>query len=61
MPVYFAVEDIQRNQGETMAYLIEMGIDPGVMVHGLSTPPQEIYVLVEEELIDSRLATAMVD
>lgn len=61
MPVYFAVEDIQRNQGETMAYLIEMGVDPGVMVHGLSTPPQEIYVLVEEELIDSRLATAMVD
>lgn len=61
MPVYFAVEDIQRNQGETMAYLIEMGIDPGVMVHGLSTPPQEIYVLVEEELLGSRLVTAILE
>jgi hypothetical protein len=61
VPVYFAVEDIQRNQAETMAHLIEMGIDPGVMVHGLSTPPREIYVLVEEELLDSRLATGLLE
>ncbi|WP_019954177.1 COG3904 family protein [Yoonia vestfoldensis] len=61
MPVFFAVENIQRGQGETMRYLIEMGIDPGVMVHGLSTPPDEIYVLVESELIETRLATDMID
>lgn len=57
MPVFFAVEDIQRSQGATMGYLIEMGIDPGVMVYGLMTPPNDIYVLVESELLNSRLAT----
>ena len=61
IPVYFAVADIQRNQGETMAYLIDMGVDPGVMVHGLNTPPEEIYVLVAEELLDTRLATEMLE
>lgn len=61
IPVFLAVEDIQRSQGETMAYLIEMGIDPGVMVHGLTTPPQDIYILLESELIDSRLATEIIE
>lgn len=61
MPVFLAVEDIQRSQGETMGYLIEMGVDPGVMIHGLTTPPNDIYVLVEEELIESRLATEVVE
>jgi hypothetical protein len=57
MPAFLAVEDIQRSQGRTMEYLIEMGIDPGVMRFGLSTAPEDIYVLVEAELIDSRMAT----
>jgi len=57
MPVFLAVEDIQRSQGETMAYLIEMGVEPGVMVHGLRTPPNDIYVLIESELLESGLAT----
>jgi len=61
MPVFFAVESIQQNQGRTMAHLIEMGVDPGIMRHGLMTPPEDIYVLVEEELIDSRFATEILD
>ncbi|MDV7144140.1 hypothetical protein R3X27_15740 [Tropicimonas sp. TH_r6] len=61
LPVFFAVEDIQTSQRRTMEYLIEMGIDPGAMVHSLATPPDEIYQLVEEELIESSLATKMVD
>lgn len=61
VPVFFAVEDIQRSQGATMAYLIEMGIDPGVMVHGLTTPPNDIYVLVESELLESRFATEVTE
>ena len=44
-----------------MAFLVEMGIDPVIMIHSLRTPPDEIYVLVEEELIDSRLATSVDD
>ncbi len=50
LPASFAVEDIQRGQAEVMVYLDEMGIDPLVMQHALSTPPDEIYVLLPEEL-----------
>ncbi len=61
LPVFWAVEDIQRGQGRTMEYLIEMGIDPGVMVHALKTPPAEIYVLVENQLLESGFATEVID
>lgn len=57
LPVFFAVQDIQNAQAETMRHLIDMGVDPGVMVHALATPPEQIYVLVEQELLDARLAT----
>ncbi|MEL6884876.1 MAG: hypothetical protein AAFP87_10235 [Pseudomonadota bacterium] len=50
LPAAFAVEDIQRGQGEVMTYLDEMGIDPLVMTHALSTPPDQIYVLLPTEL-----------
>lgn len=50
LPATFAVEDIQRGQGEVMVYLDKMGIDPLVMQHALSTPPDEIYVLLPSEL-----------
>ncbi|THH35676.1 hypothetical protein E4Z66_11320 [Aliishimia ponticola] len=50
LPAAFAVEDIQRGQGEVMQYLNDMGIDPMVMTRALSTPPDEIYVLLPEEL-----------
>ena len=44
-----------------MEFLIEMGVEPSVMLHSLNTPPDEIYVLVEEELIESRLATETIE
>ena len=50
LPAFVAVEDIQRGQGEVMVYLDEMGIDPLVMQHALTTPSDEIYVLLPEEL-----------
>lgn len=52
LPAFVAVEDIQRGQAEVMTYLVEMGIDPRVMAHALATPPDEIYVLLPEELQD---------
>ena len=61
MPVFLAVEDIQRGQGETLEYLIEMGIEPSVMLFSLQTPPQEIYVLLEQELEDTKMATDLID
>ncbi|WP_146587682.1 hypothetical protein [Puniceibacterium confluentis] len=50
LPAFVAVEDIQRGQGEVMAYLDEMGIDPMVMQHALTTPSDQIYVLLPTEL-----------
>lgn len=50
LPAFVAVESIQRGQGEVMRYLDEMGVDPLVMQHALVTPPDEIYVLLPEEL-----------
>ncbi|WP_373029729.1 hypothetical protein [Sulfitobacter sp.] len=50
LPAFVAVEDIQRGQGEVMRYLDDMGIDPLVMQHALVTPPDEIYVLLPQEL-----------
>tara|TARA_R110002110_G_scaffold27445_3_gene99744 strand:+ start:35 stop:568 length:534 start_codon:yes stop_codon:yes gene_type:complete len=50
LPAFIAVEDIQRGQGDVMTYLDDMGIDPLVMRHALVTPPDEIYVLLPEEL-----------
>ena len=61
LPAFWAVEDIQHGQGRVMEFLIEMGVEPSVMLHSLNTPPDEIYVLVEEELIESRLATETIE
>lgn len=61
LPAYWAVEDIQYGQGEVMEHLILMGVDPSVMIYSLNTPPEDIYYLVETELIDSRLATEMIE
>jgi len=52
LPASFAVEDIQAGQGEVMLYLDAMGIDPLVMHHALTTPPDEIYILLPTELRD---------
>ncbi|SFG14966.1 hypothetical protein SAMN04488020_101322 [Palleronia marisminoris] len=49
-PAFLAVEDIQRGQGQVLAYLAEMGLDLRLMEHALMTPPQSIYIFVTEEL-----------
>ena len=60
IPAYFAVRTIQAGQAEVMAYLADMGVDPLIVVPALRTPPEDIYLLVEDELLSYRLATAMV-
>jgi len=57
LPAFVAVESIQRGHGEVMAYLDDMGIDPLLMRHALVTPPNEIYVLLPEELLRYRFLT----
>lgn len=61
VPVVFAIEDIQQGNADLMRHLIDMGVRTEVMVHALSTPPEGIYVLVEEELTESNLATVLTD
>ena len=61
LPAFLAVEDIQRGQGQVMTYLDAMGIDPLLMQHALVTPPEEIYVLLPEELETYKLATKITE
>lgn len=57
LPAFLAVEDIQRGQSQVMAYLDDMGLDVRVMTHALATGPQDIYVLLPEELAQYKVVT----
>jgi hypothetical protein len=61
LPAFLMVSDIQAGQGEVMVYLADMGIDPMLMARALTTPPEDIYILVPQELEDFRLATVLVE
>jgi hypothetical protein len=61
IPVYFAVESIQQGQGRTMQFLIDMGVSAELLLFSLTTSPQDIYVLVEDELLSTKLATEMLE
>ena len=61
LPAFLAVEDIQYGQAITMEYLIDMGIDPSLLVFTLKTPPDEIYVLIKDELLKTKLATEYIE
>jgi hypothetical protein len=58
LPAFLAVEDIQRGQGRVMGYLAEMGLDPLLMQHAMTTPPEAIYIFVPEELERYGIVTA---
>ncbi|WP_138934344.1 hypothetical protein [Roseovarius arcticus] len=57
LPAFLAVEDIQRGQGEVMEYLGDMDVDIRLMRPALATAPDDIYVLLPEELLEYRLIT----
>lgn len=57
LPAFIAVEDIQRGQAAVVGYLSDMGIDLRIMELSLSTPPDEIYVLLPEELDEYGMTT----
>lgn len=61
LPAFLLVSDIQVGQGEVMNYLGEMGIDPMLMAKSLMTPPDEIYILLPEELDALKLSTILTD
>ena len=59
IPLLFAVNDIQNSQADVFRYLKEMGVSTDLMEHSLSTPPDEIYILKEQELFEYKFATRM--
>jgi hypothetical protein len=61
LPAFLAVSDVQAGQAEVMTYLDDMGIDPMLMQKALITPPEDIYILLPEELTGYRLATVLAD
>jgi hypothetical protein len=61
LPAFIAVQSIQQGQGEVLDYLSEMGIDLAVMARAMQTPPESIYILVEDELTGFRIATTLTD
>ncbi|OSP53977.1 hypothetical protein [Pseudoruegeria sp. SK021] len=61
MPLFIAVNGIQQGQADTLVYLDAMGVDPMLTAIAMRTPPEDIYILVEKELLDFALATEVVD
>ncbi len=56
-----AVAEVQRLQGEIIAFTREMGVDPGVHAFALRTPAAEVYYLLPEEIEEYRVATRLTD
>lgn len=61
LPAFLAVEDIQRGQAEVMEHLDAMGVSLRLAAKAMQTPPEEIYVLVAEELEAFALATSLTE
>ena len=49
-----SISEIQRTVAECQQLLVDMGLDPGVWIRAMQTPPDELYVLTPEELRASR-------
>jgi len=61
LPAFLAVDGIQRGQADVMAYLDAMGVSPLLMEKAMRTPPEDIYILLEDELTGFALATEPAD
>ena len=58
LPAFMTGEDIQCWQASIVGYRSQMEIDLRLMEPALTTPPDEIYVLVPVELIEFGRVTA---
>lgn len=52
-----ALADAQMTTARITRYLSEMGIDPGLWLHALDTPPETLYTFTPAELARYRLTT----
>ncbi|MDO9411239.1 MAG: hypothetical protein Q7T81_01515 [Pseudolabrys sp.] len=53
------MENAQRVSAECQSYLRSMGIDLGVWVRAMETPPDELFYFKSEELLELKLATGV--
>ncbi|MER0238565.1 hypothetical protein [Fulvimarina sp. MAC8] len=49
-----SISDIQQTIARAQQLLADMGVDPAIWIKAMETPPADLYVLTEEELIASR-------
>ncbi|EAU41913.1 hypothetical protein FP2506_15809 [Fulvimarina pelagi HTCC2506] len=49
-----SISDIQQTIARAQQLLADMGVDPAIWINAMETPPADLYVLTEEELITSR-------
>jgi hypothetical protein len=54
-----AMEDAQRTTALITRHLSTMGVDPALWLHALETPPQDLYFLKPEEMVELKLATSL--
>lgn len=53
-----AMADTQLTAARIARHLKEMGVDPALWFRALATPPQSLYYLTRQEMVDYRLLTA---
>ncbi|WP_199520086.1 hypothetical protein [Fulvimarina endophytica] len=56
-----SISDIQQTIARAQELLVEMGVDPAIWIKALQTPPAELYVLTEDELVASRFVRPFPD
>lgn len=54
-----ALSDMQVKTAMISRQLISMGVDAGLWLHALETPPDRLYYLRPQEMLELRLATAI--
>lgn len=55
-----AMSEAQRTTARIARHLDEMGIGDGLWIHALETPPDRLYYLTPEEMVEFKLITAPV-
>ena len=60
IPFYFAVKDVQKSHAELFRYLKEMDINHDIMEFILDTPPEDIYIIENNQLTEFNLVTDLI-
>ncbi|MDY8108181.1 ATP-dependent Clp protease proteolytic subunit [Fulvimarina sp. 2208YS6-2-32] len=56
-----SISEIQQTIARCQQLLADMGVSPAIWIKAMQTPPADLYVLTEEELVSSRYVRAFPD